>query len=266
MAFLTNVTLIIIFSILYIAQRVFLCLAVYFDCKSKNISSGVLWTVLTVFFGWIPALVYVCLRKTLKKKELLCRACGSRIVSADGRCPRCGNDVESSKIKQYNKTSIAFLVLFIVFYILSSVTLVTFYTNQILKDANGSDILSAFENGAETDDNDLDDESDSYGSETVYYDRNGAAYSDIDDVVYYDAEGNTYLFNEDEFCFVDSNGASYSSMQCFIDEDGYFYYDTDNKLEFDSALKKYTDKDGKTYVPTVGVYWDAQGNVKTIYG
>lgn len=266
MAFLTNVTLIIIFSILYAAQRVFLCLAVYFDCKRRSIASSVLWTVLTLIFGWIPAVVYACLRKTLKKKDLLCRACGSRIVTDDGRCPRCGNDVESSKIKQYNKTSIAFLVLFIVFYILSSVTVVTFYTTQILKNVNGSDILSAFENSAETDDSDFDDDSDSYDSETVYYDRNGSAYSDIDDVVYYDADGNTYSFDEDAYCYIDSSGTTYSSMQCFIDEDGYFYYDTDNTLEFDSNLKKYTDKAGKTYVPAVGVYWDAQGNIKTIYG
>ena len=265
MAFLTNVTLIIIFSIFYVAQRVFLCLAVYFDCKRKSIASSVLWTVLTLIFGWISALVYVCLRKTLKKKELLCRACGSRIVSVDGRCPRCGNDVESSKIKQYNKTSIAFLVLFIVFYILSSVTVVTLYTTQILKNVKDGNVLSAFENSAETD-NDFGDEIDSYDNQTVYYDRNGAAYSDIDDMVYYDADGNAYSFDEDSFCYIDSNGATYSSMQCFINEDGYFYYDTDNNLEFNYELKKYTDKDGKTYVPAVGVYWDAQGNIKTIYG
>ena len=71
MTFLTNVTLIIVLIVLLTAQRVFLSLAVYFDCQSKNVSSYVLWTVLTAVFGWIPAVVYACLRKTLKNKDLL---------------------------------------------------------------------------------------------------------------------------------------------------------------------------------------------------
>lgn len=261
MTFLTSVTLIIILSVLLVAQRVFLCLAVYFDCQNKNVSSYVLWTVLTAVFGWIPAVVYACLRKTLKKKEILCRACGSRIVSADGRCPRCGNDVEASKNRQYGKTSITFLVLFIVFYILSCVTVGVFYTNYFIKEYKGGNVLSAFENSAQSDEQEGNDD----GSEEIYYDRNGASYTDIDDIVYYDAEGNSYSFDEDSFCYIDSQGNSYSSIQCFIDEPGYFYYDSNSELEFDSKLKKYSDKNGKTYIPIMGVYWDANGNIQTVY-
>lgn len=260
MTFLTNVTLIIVLIVLLTAQRVFLSLAVYFDCQSKNVSSYVLWTVLTAVFGWIPAVVYACLRKTLKKKELLCRACGSRIVSEDGRCPRCGNDIAAAKNRQYGKTSITFIILFVVFYILSCVTLGVFYSNYF-KEYKNVDILSSFEEST-----DSADESISDGEEgEIYYDRNGSSYTDIDDVVYYDPEGNSYSFDEDSFCYIDSQGNSYSSIQCFIDSDGYFYYDTDSELEYNSQLEKYSDKDGKTYIPIMGVYWDANGNLLTIY-
>lgn len=261
MTFLTSVTLIIVLSVLLVAERVFLCLAVYFDCRGKNISSFVLWTVLTAVFGWIPAVVYACLRKTLKKKEVLCRACGSRIISSDGRCPRCGSDVEFAKNKQYGKTSITFLILFIVFFVMSCVTIGVFYTNYFTKEYKSGDIFSAFENSSETDSESIADGD----SEGIYYDRKGEVYSDIDDIVYYDADGNSYSFDKDSFCYIDSLGNSYSSMQCFIDSDGYFYYDSNNELEFDSQLKKYSDKNGKTYVPIMGVYWDANGNIQTVY-
>ena len=43
-----------------ILAQIFLGLAVYHDAKSKGNSSAGMWGVLTGVFGWIPAIIYLC--------------------------------------------------------------------------------------------------------------------------------------------------------------------------------------------------------------
>lgn len=84
--------------------------------------------------------------------------------------------------------------------------------------------------------------------------------------VYYDAKGASYRFSSDDFCYKDDDGNAYASLQCFLDENGYFYFDKENKLTYDSEIKKYKDPESeKTYIPIMGVYWDAQGNMQSTY-
>lgn len=273
MSILSNVILIVILCVLGLASRVFLTLAVYFDCQSKRIKASLLWTLLTAIFGWIPAVVYACVRSTSPKEAVLCRQCGSYVPPGEGFCPRCGNAFGLEMQKQKEKNSKTFLILFVVVYILTVILSGTLYFNVFREIAKGEDFLSEFFDDAQNDsardffafdENDLKDWDEDH-AEGIYYDLKGKAYDDIDDVVYYDADGNTYIFEEDRFCYMDDKKNTYASLQCFLDENGYFYFDKDNALQFDNQAKKYVDKDKKAYTPIMGVYWDAQGNMQSIY-
>ena len=70
-----------------ILAQIFLGLAVYHDAKSKGNSSAGMWGVLTGVFGWIPAIIYLCVRSSASQRIIQCTTCGFAIpVSAPG-CP-----------------------------------------------------------------------------------------------------------------------------------------------------------------------------------
>ena len=56
------IVIVIFLAIAAILAQIFLGLAVYHDAKSKGNSSSGMWGVLTGVFGWIPAIIYLCVR------------------------------------------------------------------------------------------------------------------------------------------------------------------------------------------------------------
>ncbi len=62
----------------------------------------------------------------------------------------------------------------------------------------------------------------------------GNEYHDKYEVPLYDKDGNTYLYELEWFTegnFVDQNGRVYVGSFSYLDENGYLYYDVDDKLE-----------------------------------
>lgn len=280
MSIVSNLILIILLCTLGVASRVFLTLAVYFDCKAKGVKALLLWTLLPAVFGWIPAVVYACVRSSVAKDSVVCRQCGSQIPSGAAFCPRCG--YTQPKQVQNAKNSRVFIILFAVVYAAAVLVTGTLYFNVFRTvfenggsvsdffdedgDFEGEDFYNFDEDAAEEEAQDEAEDEAQDRTESTYYDIKGNAYDDADDVVYYDAKGASYRFSSDDFCYKDDDGNAYASLQCFLDENGYFYFDKENKLTYDSEIKKYKDPESeKTYIPIMGVYWDAQGNMQSTY-
>lgn len=100
---------------------------------------------------------------------------------------------------------------------------------------------------------------------TNYHDIHGTEYISYMDVPLYDREGNTYMYEPEWFVpgdYMDANGDIYENERSYLDEDGYFYYDTDGKLTFyheDGYYRYYTDGEKLYFSLESYVYWDEDG-------
>lgn len=98
------------------------------------------------------------------------------------------------------------------------------------------------------------------------YDRYGNAYHDLYEVPLYDRQGNVYTESmEWEHLFitvyVDQNGNEYAGEYAYLDEEGYFYYDPDNKLTPTQNDGYYTDGEKLYYGLVFQIYWDENGDI-----
>ncbi len=73
-----------------LGSQILLAFAVYFDAKSKNNSDPVMWALLTGFLGWIPAIIYLCLRGKESDRLIYCPQCGIAHRVSMPNCPQCG--------------------------------------------------------------------------------------------------------------------------------------------------------------------------------
>ncbi len=97
-----------------------------------------------------------------------------------------------------------------------------------------------------------------------YYDRNGTVYNWYDEMLYFDEKGNTYKYNSEWFThsYIDQNGKEYDEENCFISEDGYFYYDENDTLKpIADKDGYYTDGEKMYYNPSFRVYWYEDGTM-----
>lgn len=241
----------LLISVVGILTQLFLALAVHYDCKEKRIENATMWTLLTFFFGWIPAIIYICTRNNAKKQEF-----------AD-------QEINEVTINNYKSKSKTFLILFIVFYIVTIIGAaviggVAFTTgmraglDSDLEGIIGGQFDNDYLDGL--DDEDFFTDNDDFFA--YYYDREGNSYDDVQDVVFYSNDGKKYYFSDDQHSYTDDDGTLYEVLRCFVDEEGYFYFDKDNKLEFSKEKSKYVDSDGKTYDSIIGTYWDEFGQMQ----
>ena len=83
--------LIFLFSI---AAQVLLACAAYQDAKSLNNKDAAMWAVLIGLLGWIPGIVYLCIRKSSGNSAMpvqqICIGCRAPIAPGTNVCPYCG--------------------------------------------------------------------------------------------------------------------------------------------------------------------------------
>ena len=72
-----------------ILASVFLGLCVYNDALSNSRTDGVMWGLLCGFLGFIPAIIYLVIRKN-NSAMTPCPGCGYPSVSQMCNCPNCG--------------------------------------------------------------------------------------------------------------------------------------------------------------------------------
>lgn len=59
-----------------VAAQVLLGLATYNDAKARGNNDPVMWGLLVGFLGWIPGIVYLCLRNNNANRLMTCPQCG----------------------------------------------------------------------------------------------------------------------------------------------------------------------------------------------
>ena len=135
---------------------------------------------------------------------------------------------------------------------------------------------------------------------TAYYDKEGKAYTDPNEVVIYGKDGEVYtpvfetdvldgIFsgeNEYEYLsyYADNDGNKYDIYLCYVDEEGYFYFDEDEEIFYDEAnyeeyfgdsedyideetyryyYDRYIDYDGNIFYWAEEVSWNEKGEIIT---
>lgn len=72
-----------------IAAQVLLGLAAYNDAKARGNSDPVMWGLLVGILGWIPGIVYLCVRNNSANRLMTCPQCGCAHRVAEAFCPQC---------------------------------------------------------------------------------------------------------------------------------------------------------------------------------
>lgn len=103
-------------------------------------------------------------------------------------------------------------------------------------------------------------------SQEKYYDAKGNSYSSTLDVLFYDKDGNAYKLEMAEDYMPDyvnqSTGKRLNGLQCYVTEQGYLYYDEDNKLSLkDGSMSIYYDDSKNVYYDISTVSWDKDGTL-----
>ena len=73
-----------------ITGSVMVGLAVYNDAKSKMSLNAVMWAMLVGILGWIPGIVYLCVRNKPLERIYACYSCGWGNPLSARQCRRCG--------------------------------------------------------------------------------------------------------------------------------------------------------------------------------
>ena len=83
------IVMIVFVCLVGVAAQVLLGLATYNDAKARGNNDPVMWGLLVGFLGWIPGIVYLCLRNNNANRLMTCPQCGFVHRVAEPFCPQC---------------------------------------------------------------------------------------------------------------------------------------------------------------------------------
>ena len=286
-----------IISVLNILAVVLVILYMHYTAKYKNQELSVAWYILGFFFPLPVAIAFAIKSKKFRHENTkVCSQCGDKYPETFSMCSRCLidlpelNDSNRMKKKKLGKVfSVAFWIVQVASIAVTAVIMII-AVNQALDLMQFDNNLSyriPIENEA---------------GEKLYYDKNGNVYTDPYAVLLYGKDGEVYTYttmdeanvpDEDAFYFegniyIDEDGNEYDPYLCYVDEDGYFYYDKnyeivwdnsdyesdeDIEIDFEEMLSgnenyryyqdRYTDEDGKLYYYAEEVSWNEKGEIIT---
>ena len=288
-----------VISVLNVLSVVFVILYMHYTAKYKNQEISVAWYIFGFLFAVPTAIVFALKSKKFRHENTkVCSQCGDKYPETFSMCSRCLielpqlNDPSRMKKKKLGKIfGISFWAVTAISVVVMGIFVATVFEQSMsLLDGMGS---SSYRIGV-TDEN----------GETLYYDKEGNTYTDPYAVLIYGKDGEVYTYttideanvsDEDAFYFesnvyVDQDGNEYDPYLCYVDQDGYFYYDEnyeivwddsdydyesddDFEIDFDDLLEenenyryyqdRYTDEDGKLYYYADEVSWNEKGEIIT---
>lgn len=286
-----------IISVLNVLTLIFLILYMNYTAKYKNHDLSVAWYILGIFFPLPVAIAFAVKSKKFRHENTkVCSQCGDKFPETFTMCSRCLidlpelDDPQRMKKKKLGKIfGVLFWVVTVIFVVVIGILVAT-VVDQTLGMIDGLD--SSYRIGI-TDEN----------GETIYYDREGNTYTDPYAVLIYGKNGEVYTYttitddgtDEDAFYFentvyVDEEGNEYDPYNCYVDADGYFFYDEnyeivwddsdydyeaeeDFEIDLDDLLAedenyryyqdRYTDGDGNIYYYADEVSWNEKGEIIT---
>ncbi len=261
----------------------------FFKAHSRSITAG--YVLGAIFFPLITAIVFACKKNDYKTDNYkICVSCGNKYPKEFVMCDSClidlpeKNEAESSRyLKLHKRCQVGFWVVYVIS-IVASVVYIGGIVGGIMGDMGDMWSLRISvknENG-----------------DMVFYDKKGNEYETEDDVIIYDKDGNEYVYKiieevcEDvvteegetteepwtyeEYYYVDQNGEKFISYSCYVDEEGYFYFDEKDELDIgydeeefyydDVESYKYykypmVDKEGNRYYSADEASWNEKGEL-----
>ncbi|MBQ8078287.1 MAG: hypothetical protein IJ235_07900 [Eubacterium sp.] len=255
----TLTVLCIVFAVLF---RVIFMLALNIDCREQNFKSTTLFTVLAFFFPIITGAIYAALRKKekLAKKSVtlfiisavifalcictgICRTVAANKITTDISDNYTDEEIDKSVdkiLEEYSKKQ----------------------SETTAGDSSGKEqpTVKPDESEAVT--------ADVTGNLTynlTYYDRDGKAYKSPIDVPFYDKDGNRYFCKQNNnlqtWYVKEGDSKKLESLKCFVDKDGYFFYDEKGELTLSADKLTAKDKSGNAYSPAALVIWTKDGTM-----
>ena len=123
----------IIFIILDVTAAVLLGLATYNDAKSRLNDSPALWGVLVGVLGFIPGIIYLCMRNNALNRLTACPNCGWATPLGQPACLRCGapnpylqGSMTPQQQQQLRHKAAVMLIWAIVLFVLAFIALIIF--------------------------------------------------------------------------------------------------------------------------------------------
>ena len=214
----------ILILILAALTRVFSILYIVFSCKHYNEDLSVGSCILAVFFPLIAVIIQLSRKKHFQGEGMkICRQCGEKLPPSFEVCPRCLASLDPYDEKKSNSSKTLSTVMLGVFsvskavLVISVVLLVGICTKSILDTTN--DMVRQYQRVSVTVD-----------GKQMYFDKKGNSYENEEDVVLYAKDGTKYIYDADTYCYVSDKNEEFEIDYCYVDSDGWFYYDEDGSL------------------------------------
>jgi hypothetical protein len=284
-----------IISALNILSVVFVILYMHYTAKYKNQDLSVAWYIFGFFFDVPTAIVFAVKSKKFRHENTkVCSQCGDKYPETFSMCSRCLIDLpeldDQNRMKK-KKLGKIFCILFWVVSVISVVVIGMLMATVVDQTIDLLDESFSSHRIGFTDEN----------GETVYYDKEGNTYTDPNAVLIYGKNGEVYTYTtiedadegEDAFYFentvyIDEEGNEYDPYLCYVDEDGYFFYDENYEIVWDDSdydyeaddefevdfeelltqddtyryyQDRYTDNQGKLYYYADEVSWNENGEI-----
>ena len=264
-----------IISVLNVLAVVSVILYMHYTAKYKNHDLSVVWYILGVFLPLPVAIAFAIKSKNFRHENTkVCSQCGDKYPETFTMCSRCLIDLpelDDPKRMKKKKLGKVFGGVFALVAVASVVALGCLLSTVYNLAMDWVDTVATSYRIGITD----------IDGETVYYDREGNAYADPYDVLLYGKNGEVYTYTTveetsedgDAFYFetqvyVDQDGNEYDPYNCYVDEDGYFYYDENYEIIWDDSEYDYDEEediedwfDDDNYRYYQDRYIDEAGNV-----
>lgn len=260
-------------GVITMLQRLLVMLYMNFTAKYKNQDLSPGWYIFAFFFPVLAAIVFaVKSKKFCHENTKVCPQCGDKYPETFSMCSRCLIDLpELDDPKRMKKKKLgkifglvfsAITVVAIVLYVVVGIAIIKETLELAVADESNRIAIETV------------------AGETLYFDKEGEVYLQGDHVPLYGRDGEIYTRIikevEDEAFggtyntayYVDSKDNEYDPYNCYVDEEGYFYYDEDFIITWDDSeydeesledCEEWYDEDSYRYYQDR--YVDDEGNI-----
>lgn len=221
-----------------------LLLFMHFSAKYRNYKLSLGWYIAGFLFPLITAFVFLSKRKKFPGPKMkVCPFCGDKFPDVYQVCGRCLVELPENQQEEKKKEKLIAKISGWIFTTLFAGGAVVTVAALVITAMYIFDSIDGLDPTLLSDSSRISCLTED-GSR-VYYDKKGNAYEDGYDVPLYGKDGEvyTYLVNEkvDEYgytetYYVSESGDCYDSYYCYVDEDGYFFFDEDEKIVYPEYL------------------------------